>query len=307
MVNKDCNIQPTMDKTKLAPLTTHWRNHSLSSLNSDTQTFHSAVPNIEMETSPAYQTPLTSLPSKTVQKPTSPTQHFQAKEIQRQDSGYENEADSASSSPRHSTSSSRRLHTPRQRAVRSSTTRPRHDSWRAGAPRPSLHARHTTPYTSSSVPAPLTAHQFFHFPSLIAEAATSTSSTTEESTTPAPTSIPPPPATCHYWTSDNTRRLEYAAIDAASSGVRGFVMKLIPDCFLPRSVKERGRGFHDGDDDSDAGSVRRYRLSLPVEKGAEAEEVQSVKPGSLARRWTGLNLSKEKRGRGRGRGRVDTA
>ncbi|CRK12127.1 hypothetical protein BN1723_009613 [Verticillium longisporum] len=36
-------------------------------------------------------------------------------------------------------------------------------------------------------------------------------------------SIPsPPPQPTHYWTSDQTRRLEYAAIDAAHQGIKGW-------------------------------------------------------------------------------------
>lgn len=67
-----------------------------------------------------------------------------------------------------------------------------------------------------------------------------------------------PPQTTHYWTSDRTRRLEYAAIDAASRGVRGWVMRhLVPDCFIPKSKKGQHLGF-----DDDGGSVRRYRLDL---------------------------------------------
>lgn len=68
-----------------------------------------------------------------------------------------------------------------------------------------------------------------------------------------------PPQTTHYWTSDRTRRLEYAAIDAASRGVRGWVMRnMVPECFVPR--ENRRVGF-----DDDSGSVRRYRLDLEIE------------------------------------------
>ncbi|KAJ9142480.1 hypothetical protein NKR23_g7188 [Pleurostoma richardsiae] len=74
---------------------------------------------------------------------------------------------------------------------------------------------------------------------------------------------PVPPPTTHYWTSDRTRRLEYAAIDAAGRGVRGWVMKhIVPECFVP---KERRRmGFED-----DRGSVRRYRIDLECEEAGE--------------------------------------
>lgn len=75
--------------------------------------------------------------------------------------------------------------------------------------------------------------------------------------TPSPP--PPPPQTTHYWTSDRTRRLEYAAIDAASRGVRGWAMRhVVPDCFVSR--ESRRLGF-----DDDGGSVRRYRLDLEIE------------------------------------------
>lgn len=79
----------------------------------------------------------------------------------------------------------------------------------------------------------------------------------------------PLPQTTHYWTSDRTRRLEYAAIDAASRGVRGWVMRhVVPDCFVPKS--KRRVGFED-----DTGSVVRYRLDL--------EDDQEEKP--RGRRW----------------------
>lgn len=71
-----------------------------------------------------------------------------------------------------------------------------------------------------------------------------------------------------YWTSDATRSNEYAKIDAAHSGLKGFVKRL-----LPRSwswVHGKRRNFHptspaltqepmaQNDDDS----VRRYRMSI---------------------------------------------
>jgi hypothetical protein len=77
---------------------------------------------------------------------------------------------------------------------------------------------------------------------------------------------PSPPQTTHYWTSDRTRRLEYAAIDAASRGVRGWVMRhVVPDCFVPKS--QRRVGFED-----DRGSVVRYRLELEGEERVEKRD-----------------------------------
>ena len=122
-------------------------------------------------------------------------------------------------------------------------------------------------------------NQFFHFPSL----PTPDVSPSQKST-PQP---PQPPATIQYWTSDNTRRLEYAAIDAASQGLRGFLNKLIPECMLPKEM--RRTRFCDGDEGSDAGSVRRYRLDLPgeEEEGKKHTEKEGGKKSGVFRRWSG--------------------
>jgi hypothetical protein len=78
----------------------------------------------------------------------------------------------------------------------------------------------------------------------------------------------PPPQTMHYWTSDNTRRLEYAAIDAASRGFTGWVRRtLVPECFVPQESK------HVAFDD-DTGSVRRYRLDLEDEEEVPDDKVR---------------------------------
>lgn len=74
--------------------------------------------------------------------------------------------------------------------------------------------------------------------------------------------MPPlfPPQTQHYWTSDNTRRMEYAAIDAASHGFKGWCLRhIVPDCIIPH--EQRRLGF-----DDDGGSVRRYRIQLEDEE-----------------------------------------
>jgi hypothetical protein len=77
--------------------------------------------------------------------------------------------------------------------------------------------------------------------------------------------------------------------------VRGFFIKLVPDCILP--VERRRTRFHEDDAESDAGSVRRYRLALPEEKdGVETSVRKCVESGSstkgpgngsagLFRRW----------------------
>jgi hypothetical protein len=82
----------------------------------------------------------------------------------------------------------------------------------------------------------------------------------EEEIVPPP-SIPPP--TTKYWTSDETRRKEYAKIDRHSKGLRGIWNKMMPK-FVRTNT---GSKFYDEEDDgSDAGSVRRFRLNLPPNK-----------------------------------------
>ncbi|CAK7271433.1 hypothetical protein SEPCBS57363_004615 [Sporothrix epigloea] len=79
-----------------------------------------------------------------------------------------------------------------------------------------------------------------------------------------------PPQTTHYWTSDQTRRLEYAAIDAASRGFKGWVMRhMVPDCFVPKA--KRLVTF-----DDDTGSVRRYRIELETEDSAEKKRMSAI-------------------------------
>ncbi|KIH92077.1 hypothetical protein SPBR_03211 [Sporothrix brasiliensis 5110] len=79
-----------------------------------------------------------------------------------------------------------------------------------------------------------------------------------------------PPQTTHYWTSDQTRRLEYAAIDAASRGFKGWMMRhMVPDCFIPKA--KRRITF-----DDDTGSVRRYRIELEAEESTEKECVSNM-------------------------------
>lgn len=105
---------------------------------------------------------------------------------------------------------------------------------------------------------------------------------------------PLPPQTTHYWTSDRTRRLEYAAIDAASRGVRGWVMRnCVPECFIP---KERRRVCFD----DDTGSVRRYRLDLEIECPEDSVPPSPVgeKPrGFRARHGSGRGLWAKLRGK----------
>ncbi|KAJ4254481.1 hypothetical protein NW762_010080 [Fusarium torreyae] len=106
---------------------------------------------------------------------------------------------------------------------------------------------------TATQPQPKQSAAFFHFPS--PDPIQLADSVPDRRVQPTP--IPsPPPQTTHYWTSDRTRRLEYAAIDAATRGVKGWVLRhLVPDCFV--SCENRHVSF-----DDDSGSVRRYRLEL---------------------------------------------
>lgn len=108
------------------------------------------------------------------------------------------------------------------------------------------------------------ATSYYYFPP--PETLSGSISESEDEHDDAELSYPPPPQTTHYWTSDHTRRLEYAAIDAASRGVKGWIMKhIVPDCFVPKS--SRRVGF-----DDDTGSVRRYRLELDCDETGAGEK-----------------------------------
>lgn len=271
-----------------ALLTTHWNNRSLSSVVSDAATFHSAhahhspvelsrlespLPNSTSSRSPHSTSNIMStkaIPLPSLQPEAAPVSpSVESLSMGRQDSGFSEGIRRSTSTRRTSTSSSRRYKSPTKRTA-PSTSRPSTKRAPRSSPttsqartstsayRPSLRSRHSTP----SAP-----YEFFQFPILPPP---------QPETVAAPSPLPPP-ATCQYWTSDASRRLEYAAIDAASKGVRGFFIKLVPDCILPPS--SRRTRFHSDDANSDAGSVRRYRLTLPEEKSP------NQRPGVL-RRWT---------------------
>jgi len=206
--------------------------------------------------------------------------------MERSDSGY------ADGNERRSTSSGRRSTSRRQTPSTTSTlcsTRPKPrrasksspSTYRSSSktrPTQSSHVRSSSSRHTSSSSNP--AYQYVHFPSLADSSSSDTQATPSQ----------PPPATVHYWTSEETRRLEYAAIDAASRGIRGFFTRLVPDCILPAS--HRRTKFHDDGADSDAGSVRRYRLSFPEEKSGDHGGMEQMKNSSenkrpgLLRRWT---------------------
>lgn len=71
--------------------------------------------------------------------------------------------------------------------------------------------------------------------------------------------------------------------------MKGFLVKLVPDCVLPREFRSTWRSrFHDpeGEENSDAGSVRRYRID--VEDDDEVEKSGKSGGRALVRRFTGM-------------------
>lgn len=200
-----------------------------------------------------------------------------AVKMQRQDSGYESRA---ASSPRTSATYTRPSCDRRtSRTCSISGTRPRTSR---PCTRRSTKSAQTHPYRQggsdgitplylvrpNSVPIPPhEAAAYFHFPSPDPDALVTV--TPEQHAQPL---TPVVPQTTHYWTSDDTRRLEYATIDAASRGFKGWVRRnLVPDCFVP------GANRHVSFDD-DTGSVRRYRLELE-------EDGKGVREDAAARKW----------------------
>ncbi|CZT42906.1 uncharacterized protein RSE6_02863 [Rhynchosporium secalis] len=336
-------------KHHLNPISTHWRNRSLSSLSaiSDAPTFHSAHANLssmELRQMPFPHQPLvlTSLPPSNPKQPL-PSSELSSLKMDRQDSGYaERErnpnskstaelpiSNSATDSRRTSTSSSiKRLSSPSAQisntarpkhrttnsSSSSSTTRPTKRTSRTSTTtghrssnsttRPFLPSRHTVPYTQQ-IQQSQQPYEFFQFPALDDSSPPRSRNAAIPHQDPAPDTLssPPPPPTVQYWTSDSTRRLEYAAIDAASKGVRGFFIKLLPDCILPPSTRRtKFHNVNDGDAESDAGSVRRYRLVLPEEKGCCASVGHAVlgrgnggsaRGRGMLRRWTSFGRRKD--------------
>ncbi len=174
---------------------------------------------------------------------------FEASTMQRQDSGYESYEPP---SPRTSTSNGSR---PSGTVTRrnSSASNPR---VRSSRPSTRRSTRSYNTYSGGGSQAPYKVRSYaqsqpvgyvqFPTPDLVELA--------EPSVSEAVTA-PQLPQTTHYWTSDSTRRLEYAAIDAAGRGVTGWMRKhLVPDCLVP---DQKHLSF-----DDDTGSVRRYRLHL---------------------------------------------
>ncbi|KAI6082537.1 hypothetical protein F4821DRAFT_213744 [Hypoxylon rubiginosum] len=246
--------------SRLSPLPTNLhRSQSVASVATSNTTYHS-FNDIELYEPPPVSASITS------RGPQHTDDKFEFKPILRHDSGYE--SIHSGSKPTTSQSSQRRKSTI---STNSSQARPRTrpSIHRANKSTPNPHIRRLSAqhlHLTQSQQQPTTYYCFPPPESLSGE---------DDDVDNAGPSYPPPPQTTHYWTSDHTRRLEYAAIDAASQGVKGWFMKhVVPDCFVPKS--SRRVGF-----DDDTGSVRRYRLELDCDEAAEKGENGGKKLGWL--------------------------
>lgn len=104
------------------------------------------------------------------------------------------------------------------------------------------------------------------------------------------------PATSIDWTSPQTRRREYAAIDKSTRGIRGLWRKVAPK-WCARNLAGGRTVFWeggDGEDESDGGSVRRFRVD--VDEDGEIyendnenaiEQESKARPGLIRRFTTG--------------------
>ncbi|KAI1099789.1 hypothetical protein F4804DRAFT_68348 [Jackrogersella minutella] len=250
--------------SRLSPLPANLqRSQSVASVAASDTTYHS-FHDIELYNPPVAST--------TIKKQIPPHNEdkFEFKPILRHDSGYE------SIHPRTKSiaSQSCQRHDPTISSSSSSETRPRARPSARRAAKSTPNPRHTRlssqPLQSSHSQQEPSTYYCFPPPESI-----SGSVGEGEDDHDAEPSYPPPPQTTHYWTSDHSRRLEYAAIDAASRGVKGWFMKhIVPDCFVPKA--SRRVGF-----DDDSGSVRRYRLELDCDEGGEKNEDGGKKMGWL--------------------------
>lgn len=257
-------------------------------------TYHSFqdndLPEPEAPSRPIETKPITVRPPPTVVDAKEEECEPMAGPMRRQDSGYESIITRETLSSQHRTSSSTSLSSSaRQRRTRPPNRRSPKSGPVSHRPRSALHTVSppgTSRSHSSQPQQPVSYFYFPHFtssdPALVEPRLMADDHNPKDSTSTASFALhcdPPshqlPPQTTHYWTSDQTRRLEYAAIDAASKGVRGWVMRhVVPDCFVPQS--KRRVGFED-----DRGSVVRYRLDLDTDEGLE--KPQSMREGG----WKG--------------------
>jgi hypothetical protein len=96
----------------------------------------------------------------------------------------------------------------------------------------------------------------------------------------------PIPATTTHWISPSTRKRDYKRIDRQNTGLRGLVRRAVPRC-----VSGPPERFYEKDQ-SDAGSVRRYRLDVIESHINEKEitqlptQISQLQRPKLKSRWT---------------------
>ncbi|KAK0615593.1 hypothetical protein B0T17DRAFT_497313, partial [Bombardia bombarda] len=271
--------------SRLSPVDRPLSRVSLTPSNRTYHSFHDSE-HREPGAAPASRPPTTPL-SKDYDRP--PT----VQEMRRQDSGYESMARPNSQSSRRRTSTASVTSSTHRRRPRPAAQRSPKSGSVSYLPRHSI-SPHRVYRTQQSHQPQQPVTTYFHFPSFTASEPTldetemvtnthsnyaSGSSCYPPTTSEQSPSYPLPPQTTHYWTSDRTRKLEYAAIDAASRGVRGWVRRhIVPDCFIPK--EKRRIGFED-----DRGSVVRYRLDLDDDGGPEKSNDGSKDERAAAKSW----------------------
>lgn len=102
-----------------------------------------------------------------------------------------------------------------------------------------------------------------------------------------------------FWTSEETRQAEYAKIDAAHTGVRGFVKRVFPRSW--KAVQGARRNFctksspttDSTQSDTDSDSVRRFRISIRPEtaRATETREGNAEADYTTPRSTLGLEAS----------------
>jgi hypothetical protein len=142
---------------------------------------------------------------------------------------------------------------------------------------PSYHSRSGLP---SPTPSPT---DKFTFPTTTSRLSSDEMNLTNEPMTPE-SETGMLPATTTHWMSPSTRQREYERIDRANTGLRGMIRRAVPRCVSGPQEK-----FYENDQ-SDAGSVRRYRLdptcsSLEEKKMARITTRSSSRP-AIKSRWS---------------------
>ncbi|KAI6249651.1 hypothetical protein HI914_02138 [Erysiphe necator] len=314
---------PSKEATSyFSPTITQWTDRPMSrfSMASETATFYSAL-----------DSPLS--PNKSSHAITSPDctdldSHAGENKLWKEMSGRENDSpkllrqDSGYAAHTSNTVSPLKVPLPKLRSKpkRSTKSQTRCKNWRSTTTRSSLSPPHHSqlniedcqikshrqrPCNNNKKPKYLLERRYFSELSIFTLSGLDTDKSLSSGESSSPSSPLPFPPTINYWTSDDSRRLEYAAIDAASKGVRGFFVRIVPDFMLPPQIRRTKFWGLESEGRQREGSVRRYRLALPedlVDKSAKKKdqnylgslnkERKGNRPGILRRWSTGLKINR---------------